>query len=230
MKKKILAIGAHSDDIEYYSGGTLIKWKTHNEITILVATDGRFNGNPSIRKKEQDNASFMMGAYKTIFLDYPDLGLEKEKQKLNRDLLRIVLQMKPDIIFSFDPENQFHLHSDFHPDHRTLSLVVIDLVFLYSTLSSYIKRLRIYEKPLSKRPELWLFDPYKANHIEDISSYWNIKLRLLQNFKTQKLNLFEVKSMASEFGKIIGVHWAEGFYKVDFCSKIDFGDYNHETL
>lgn len=180
--KKILTISAHPDDVEYYSGGTLLKMAKSHEITSLVVTDGSLNGLSKTRINEQMTVSKRIGVKQNIFLHYPDLGIEENKKELHIDLLNTFLSIRPDIVFSFDTENQFHVHDDFHPDHRVLSILVIDQIYLYLTLPSYLKKMGIHKKPLIKKPELWLFDPYKSNYYEDISSYWNNKKEVTKNF------------------------------------------------
>ena len=38
--KKILAFGAHPDDIEFGAGGTLAQFSGQNSVEIIIATDG----------------------------------------------------------------------------------------------------------------------------------------------------------------------------------------------
>lgn len=218
--EKILAIGAHPDDVEYYAGGTLLKLARENSVILSIVTDGGFNGDAVIRKREQEKSAKLMKVSEVIYLNYPDLGLEVNGKMLRTDLLKLVLKTRPDILFSFDPANQFHPHGDFHPDHRLLSLEVIDVVTIYATLPSYIKKIGLKELPLTRKPELWLFDPYSVNHYEDVSHFWLKKLQVLKTFKSQKLDLRKAKDMVEEYGRQLGVNCAEGFNQASFCSKM----------
>lgn len=203
-KKTILAIGAHPDDIEYYAGGTLLKMAKDNQIFYVVATDGGLNGDGKLRKAEQGRASSFMRVKKTIFLNYPDLGLEDRKKKLHRDLLKIILKLRPDLVFTFDPENQFAVQNDTHPDHRALAMIVLDLALIYSVLPTYIKKMGLKLKPLESKSQLWLFNPKRPNHFEDIASLWPKKLALLKIFKSQNLDF------------LANVKYAEGFKREMF--------------
>ena len=76
-RMKILAVGAHPDDIEIFMYGILsIFLKRNDEISMIVATDGgagtvTTNQNLSeIRKKETREALKIFGT--PIFLDYLD--------------------------------------------------------------------------------------------------------------------------------------------------------------
>lgn len=206
--KKILAIGAHPDDIEYYSGGTMLKLAKTNQITYVIGTNGGMNGDVDTRKDEQRNASAFVGVDQTVFLNYPDLDLERKMTKVKKDLLEWVLVIKPDIIFSFDPENQHYLHDDFHPDHRIISYLVAEIIMLYSTLPAYINKLHIDKPPLLKKPELWLYDSYRQNHFEDISSHREKKIELLKIFISQNL-------LVKKIGKI------ENFNRILFDDKME---------
>lgn len=188
---KILAIGAHPDDIEFYAGGTLAKRvEEGDEVVFVVTTDGSagsYDGkNPNktalIRKKEQDLAAKKIGAKKVVYLNFTDGHLEFNLKKLKQYLLQVLLEERPEIIFTFDPQKQHILHEDFHPDHRTLALAVIDLIMIDATLPV---KARI---PL-KKPQLFLYNPHQANTIIDISRYLPKKEAALKVFKSQILNL-----------------------------------------
>ena len=120
---KILAIGAHPDDIEIFMFGLLSVYASRgDEIGLIVATDGAAgniisNTNLSrVRKKETINALKDLGE--------PDLLNFSDGQLSDSNLIRGVLKEKikdfnPDLIITHAPE-------DYHPDHRALSKYVID--------------------------------------------------------------------------------------------------------
>lgn len=206
QNKTVLTFSAHPDDVEYYAGGTLLKLASTNRLVQVVVTNGEINGRASERKKEQKKAAKMVGVEKLVFLNYPDSGLESRSVSLRRCLFKIILKEKPRLVFSFDPENQFRIQKDTHPDHRVLSLIIADLVLVYSNLPAYIRKVGLNLKPLQVKPELWLFNAKEPNHFEDISNLWPQKKKLLGTFKSQGLKL--------EGPKI------EGFHRTIFCSKI----------
>lgn len=188
---KILAIGAHPDDIEYYAGGTLAKRISGGDSVIfVVATDGR-NGShkgisPSqvskIRRLEQLKAAQEIGAQKVIHLKYKDGGLESKIKKLKKDLLKILIEERPEIVFSFDPHKQHMIHDDFHPDHRTISLAALDVILIDSTLPAKAKA------PL-ERIEIFLYNSYQANRKVDISNYLVKKKAAIAKFESQATKL-----------------------------------------
>ena len=115
---KILAIGAHPDDIEIFMYGVLsIFWKRNDEISMIVATDGGAgsvltNENLSeIRKKETMEALKNFGI--PIFLGYVD-GELSTQANITNILKKHIDSIEPDLIITHPPE-------DYHPDHRSLS-------------------------------------------------------------------------------------------------------------
>lgn len=173
---KILAIGAHSDDIEFYAGATLVKLAAAgNNVVFVVVTNGEKGGDPLVRKLEQKRAAQIMEIRKIIYLNYPDGELEYKIKKLKRDLLKVVLDEKPKIIFSFDPHNQFVVHKDFHPDHRALAISVTDVVLIDVTLAGL------------KRPKLWFYNSYKPNKKIWSRQYISKKFLAISEYKSQNL-------------------------------------------
>lgn len=188
---KILAIGAHPDDIEYYAGGTLAKMvEGGDEVTFVVATDGRrgsFNGtNPrhlaKMRRLEQEEAAKAIGVKKVIHLNYKDGSLEENIKRLKKDLLKILLSERPEIIFTFDPQKQYVIHEDFHPDHRVLAVASLDVILIDSTLPAKSK------VPI-KRPQIYLYNAHTVNTKVDITKFRSKKEAAVASFKSQMLEL-----------------------------------------
>ena len=125
---KILALGAHPDDIEIFMYGLLTIYKNRgDEVFTMVVTDGAKGGNDieeslvKIRKKEA-----ILGLKKLsspIFLNIPDgeLGEDPQHKKIIKDN---ILQIMPDLIVT-------HSEYDYHADHRSLSQLTSSAVSHY---------------------------------------------------------------------------------------------------
>jgi LmbE family N-acetylglucosaminyl deacetylase len=113
--KTILLIGAHPDD-DAYSMGTLgILNANGNKVYIAILTTGNVGTQDPdlgmmdlarIRKQEEQDALATMGipADHYINLGYDDGMLEYEdKKEVVMKLVRLIRQIKPDVLFSFDP-------------------------------------------------------------------------------------------------------------------------------
>lgn len=118
---KILAIGAHPDDIEIYMFGLLLVYLNQgHDVYPLIATDGSLgtvsiNKNLKIiRKKETKNA---LKKFKNpIFINEKDGSLSSSNSIIGK-LKKNISTISPDLIIT-------HSSSDYHPDHRALSKYV----------------------------------------------------------------------------------------------------------
>ena len=115
---KILAIGAHPDDIEIFMYGFLsVCLKRGDEIYTMIATDG--SAGKILEKKnlklirENESIKGLSKLSKPEFLGFPDgkLSLSLEISEIIKNKLNI---FKPDLIVT-------HSKEDYHPDHRALS-------------------------------------------------------------------------------------------------------------
>lgn len=192
--QKILAIGAHPDDIEYYAGGTLAKMVDQGfEVVFVVATDGRNGANRetetkeivNVRKQEQEIAAKIIGAKEVVYLDFEDGSLEDNIKDLKQKILEVLIAKQPDIVFTFDPQKQHEIHDDFHPDHRHLSLAVLDIILIdYTSLPKV--------KLTLPRPKIFLYNASKANKKIDISEFLLKKKEAVKMFESQGLRLSSV--------------------------------------
>ena len=120
---KILAIGAHPDDIEIFMYGLLAILKRNgNEIITCIATDGS-EGKISLKKNlkriRQQEANLGLSKLNTPnFLGLKDgsLAISASASKVISEFIHSI---KPDLIITHPPE-------DYHSDHRSLSRYVTD--------------------------------------------------------------------------------------------------------
>jgi N-acetylglucosamine malate deacetylase 1 len=118
---KILAIGAHPDDIEIFMYGFLAVCKKRgDQIYMAVATDGAAgivekNINlKNLRAKEAIQGLNLLG--KPDFLNLPDGKISFNVNA--KDIIdSYINKVNPDLILT-------HSSEDYHPDHRALSLYV----------------------------------------------------------------------------------------------------------
>jgi LmbE family N-acetylglucosaminyl deacetylase len=133
---RILALGAHPDDIEVGCGGTLIKYAENgHRIFLMVMTEGGQGGLPEVRKREQDQAAKVLRAEQVFWGGYKDTEVP-----LGRDLIQTVEQ----IVRKIEPHFIFvHYHDDTHQDHRHLAMSTI-------TATRYTKNVLFYEGPTTQ--------------------------------------------------------------------------------
>jgi len=120
---KILAIGAHPDDIEIYMFGLLSAFLNRGDkVYPVVATDGSL-GTVSIKKnlkmiRKKETKKAMKKFNEPIFLDAKD-GSLSSNLTVTKTIKKIILSIVPDLIVTHSP-------FDYHPDHRALSKYVKD--------------------------------------------------------------------------------------------------------
>ena len=189
--KVVLAIGAHPDDVEFGCGGTLAKWSANGAIVHhLVCTDGsKGTWNPDAdiaaliasRQVEQRNAASALGATGTVsFLGYIDGELEHSRETVDRIALAI-RTIKPDVVLSHDPWKRYRLH----PDHRNTGLNVCDAIV--AARDPHFLRHHMSDHGVTHhRPDaLLLWEADEPNHVEDISSWVDVKLTALERHESQ---------------------------------------------
>ncbi|MFH0749288.1 MAG: PIG-L family deacetylase [Candidatus Bathyarchaeota archaeon] len=165
MILKILAIGAHPDDIEIGCGGSLLMAsKLRYEIYLYILTHGEAGGsNGENREKEAMASSKMIGAQKIEFGEFEDTNLIPNGDLVN-SIEKIVKRTCPDLVLS-------HSSKDEHHDHRAVGLASIEA-------ARYVSNLLTYENPLTKDflPQLFI----------DISDTIEEKIKLLSFFESQR--------------------------------------------
>lgn len=119
--KKVLFIGAHPDDIEFYCGGLVYMLRQRGiEVIFAIATKGGRgrSGNAktrleNLRSAHQIDAANILGGAEVVMFDYPDKTLSQYIDLFADDLKKLIDKEKPDVIFSWDPDYIYNPH----PDH-----------------------------------------------------------------------------------------------------------------
>ena len=125
---KIIIFFAHPDDGEFMAGGSIARWASEGRQVILcVVTNGSHGSNDpnfkrddliEARRKEQLAAAEVSGVNEVIFLGYEDCHVE-DSHDLRRDMIRVIRQVKPDVVMGPDPTMYFFMNRYInHPDHR----------------------------------------------------------------------------------------------------------------
>jgi LmbE family N-acetylglucosaminyl deacetylase len=123
---RVLAVGAHPDDIEFMAGGTLAHWAAAGaHVTYCIVTDGASGSRDpnmsndrlvALRQEEQRAAAAAIGAQEVVFLGYPD-GRLQHTLAVRFDIARVIRRVRPDVIISSDPTIRWRGSYINHPDH-----------------------------------------------------------------------------------------------------------------
>src|SRR5581483_1218632 len=125
---RILAVGAHPDDLEILCGGTLAKYRARGDTVVMAHASygdkGHFVIPPDeltrIRRAEAQAAAQVIGA-ECVELGFADMQVENTQPGRLRviDLLR---EVRPDVVFTHHPD-------DYHTDHTELAALVLHATF-----------------------------------------------------------------------------------------------------
>lgn len=128
---RVLAIGAHPDDIEFGCGATLARWaRAGAHVELLVLTDGSkgtwdpdadIDALVATRRDEQRAAAVALGASDVRFLGAVDGELEVDADR-REHVCHVVRAVRPDVVLGHDPWKQYRLH----PDHQRAGELLID--------------------------------------------------------------------------------------------------------
>src|SRR5262245_1337663 len=130
---RVLAIGAHPDDIEFGCGATLAKWSAAgSEVWLFVLTDGSKgswdrSADPAelanTRVNEQVAAARRLGAAKVLHAGFVDGELYNGRGERER-VVGVIRRARPTVLLTHDPWKRYQLH----PDHRAAGFLVLDSI------------------------------------------------------------------------------------------------------
>lgn len=199
------------------------------EVYYLILTDGcQGTSNREmtpeklvkIRQEEQRAAAREIGVKDVFFLDYKDGALEVTLQ-LKKDIVRVIRQLKPDVVFAMDPTMVYSAKRNFvnHPDHRAGGQAAMDAVFpLARDHLSFPDLMEAGFQPHKVRT-LLLTNFNVPDYCIDITGTLGLKLAALGAHASQITDMEKtaatVRKWAEEDGKLAGCVHAEGFVRLD---------------
>ncbi len=217
---RILAVGAHPDDIEFLCAGTLMKFrKRGDEIFVAVLCNGdkghyqiKSEELARIRRKEAEEAAKVEGATLISIGSFPDLEIYSDSAS-RRVVVEIVRKARPDLILT-------HYPKDYMCDHSTTGRLVIDASFVAS-LPNY----QTESPPTEVIPLVYFMDAMAAVSFEptdyvDITEFIEEKGKALLCHQSQYRWLLEhdgidyvdyMKKHSAFRGVQCGVKYAEAF-------------------
>jgi LmbE family N-acetylglucosaminyl deacetylase len=206
---RVLALGAHPDDIEAGCGGTLIKYALNgHRVFQMVMTAGERGGKGAARKREQQRASRHLHVEKVYWGGYPDTKVPAG-QELIRKIERVVKAVDPHFIF-------VHYHDDTHQDHRHLAISTV-------TATRYTRNVLFYEGPTTQNFSPTVFvdiDPVLQKKISALKAHQS------QVMKTniEGLTIVDIIRSSAHFRGIQGrVRNAEAFVPLRLFINIQQG-------
>ncbi len=217
---RILAVGAHPDDLEILCAGTLARYaRDGHEVMMAHVTrgdKGSYHEQPAemarARAAEARAAGAVIGAV-VIALNLGDGELFTEDRETRDIFVDLIRAARPDVILTHAPD-------DYMADHNAVSKLVFDASFI-ATLPHYPSRSRYHEQvtPLYYMDTLAGVGFLPTEYV-DISDVIEQKRAMLRSHASQLVWLREhdgidvvefMETMGRFRGLQCGVHFAEGF-------------------
>jgi bacillithiol biosynthesis deacetylase BshB1 len=223
MKLDILAFAAHPDDVELSCSGTLMKHiASGKKVGIVDLTQGELGSRGTIetRYSEANEASKIIGVEIRVNLKMAD-GFFELNEENKRMIIKEIRKFQPEIVLA-------NAVSDRHPDHGKAAKLVSEACFL-----SGLRRIETqYDEipQLVHRPKAvyhYIQDNYiKPDFAVDVTDFVERKIECIRAYKTQFYDpnspepqtpisgkeFFDfVKGRMMQYGRPIGVEFAEGF-------------------
>ena len=188
--RRILAVGAHPDDIAIGCGGSLWKARKQAEhVGLVCMTDGRLgvadggdeDAAVEVRAAEERQVAARMGLAEPEMIGCSERTFLEPQQRggLVQQLADVLLRQKPDTVLVPDLSDQ-------HPDHRYVSSLLAEALAQYTP-----ERVITYE--------VWSFTP--PGLVVDISSCFEAKKELVACYASQ-LELVDYLQFADTLGRM----------------------------
>jgi bacillithiol biosynthesis deacetylase BshB1 len=226
MKLDILAIAVHPDDVELGCAGTLLMEKRNGKKTgVIDLTRGELGtrGTPELRAGEAARSAEILHLDVRENLGMAD-GFFRNDEEHQRLLIRAIRKYRPEIVLANALEDR-------HPDHGRAGHLIVESCF-YSGLRKVETtddegRLQGHWRP--KYVFHYIQDRYAhPDFVYDITPVFETKLQSIQSYTSQFFStaygenepqtyistpefLQSLIGRHQQFGKMIGVPFAEGF-------------------
>lgn len=183
MTLDFLFLGAHPDDVELNSGGTVAALIAKGKkVGIIDLTQGEMGsrGTIEIRKAEAEEASKILGISYRVNLIMKDSDIINDRENQIK-IIEQIRAFKPQICVTGAP-------FDRHPDHGNATQLCIDAIF-YSGLRKIetIDKNGFVQEPWRPKHILHYMQdrPFEPDFVFDISKHWEIKKKAILAFSTQ---------------------------------------------
>lgn len=217
---RVLAVGAHPDDLEILCGGTLARYVAEgHEVTMAMVANGDLGSFVHQRheiaalRADEARASAGVAGADHLSLGIPDGEVNAASPEQRRLVIDLVREVGPDVIIT-------HAPNDYMTDHNETSKLVFDTSFLASApLLETSQPHHDAVTPLVYMDTLAGLQ-FEPTAFVDITAYLDTKLAMFSEHRTQLewlrdhdgVDMLEQLRVVARFrGLQSGVDYAEGF-------------------
>jgi LmbE family N-acetylglucosaminyl deacetylase len=203
--RRVLAVGAHPDDIEIAAGAALAKMRDAGcQIYGLVLTGGEMGGHGAVRPLEAQRGGAFLGLHETRVECFADTRLQTQAMEVTEAIERLILEVKPDLILT-------HSAHDLHQDHQTVHEATLRAA--RNTPATIL----CYESPSATQD-------FHPSYFVEVCQYADVKLEAIREHWDQRSKPYMkaevVRSKLAFRGAQAKVDYAEGFEVVRMISTI----------
>jgi len=221
--ERVLIVAAHPDDIDFGAAGTVATFVDAGlAVTYLLCTYGDQGGfddtpreqMPAIREAEQRAAARAVGVTDVRFLDgYRDGWLEPSFE-LQRDIVRVIRDVRPQRMLIQSPERNWQRIQASHSDHLAAGEAAIKAIYPAARNPHAWPELISDEglEPWSVS-EVWLMAHQGSTHLVDVTDTFARKLAALQAHVSQTAHMGEdLEKLLRQWSTAIAAEagWPEG--------------------
>jgi LmbE family N-acetylglucosaminyl deacetylase len=220
VPESAMVIIAHPDDAEFTVAGTVAVWaRAGCQVTYVVCTDGNAGSHEpgmtreklaEIRRAEQRAACQTLGVKEVVFLGYDD-GQLVPSLDLRRDIVRVIRQIRPEVVITNDPTSLLRGDSYInHPDHRAAGQAALDAIapaaampLLWPETGAPHRVAQVYVRG-NDEPNTWV----------DIGETVELKIEALKKHASQLGDwdpTERIRNWSAEVGQQKGMAYAEAF-------------------
>lgn len=193
--ERVLCFTAHPDDIDFGAAGTIAAWTAAGvQVSYCIMTDGDAGGfDPDtrdeivrLRTEEQQRAAALVGVSDIHYLHQRDGYLEPSHEVI-REVVRLIRQLRPDVVLAMHPERNWNRIQKSHPDHLAVGEAVTRAVYPALENPFAYPELAAAGLEAYKLPWLWLFagPEERENHFVDVTGNVEEKLAAIHIHTSQ---------------------------------------------
>ncbi len=193
--ERVLCFTAHPDDIDFGAAGTIAAWTAAGvRVSYCIMTDGDAGGfDPEqreeivqLRTAEQQRAAALVGVTDIYYLHQRDGYLEASHEVI-REVVRLIRQVRPDVVLSMHPERNWTRIQKSHPDHLAVGEIVTRAVYPAVENPFAYPELAAAGLDAYKLPWLWFFagPDERENHFVDVTDHVGNKLEAIHIHASQ---------------------------------------------
>jgi LmbE family N-acetylglucosaminyl deacetylase len=191
--ERVLAIGAHPDDVEIGVGGTLRRHaESGDQVTILTLTGGEQGGDSGRRATEARRAAELLGC-RLIHEGLTDTMISSGPATIDV-ITRAVESVRPTIIYT-------HTANDVHQDHRGANQATL-------IAARRIQRIYAYQAPSTNID-------FRPSRFVQVGPYFEVKMQSIRAHASQAdrayLDEDLLRSTARYWGRFAGGGLVEAF-------------------